>query len=240
MAARHDELAVDLHGEIETQEAGRVPGGLAAQGKDFMASQSETIPWAIALTLLTVLATLVPALRAFGPGRSYLKAAVFPTAYTLGVSIGGTAGLRRPIGLATLAGLLLSLAAIGFFYSVMRRRRTESTSEVPPGLAEAARHLAELPGEGVLCLPTMYADYVCYHSGKAVLWGGHCGDLRPLEAVSPVITREIPEMLATYRVAYVLLDRLYTDPSELRLESAMTPLARFASFELYEVGPKTR
>ena len=51
--------------------------------------------WAAAQATLSVIATVVPPLRAFGPGRSYVKAAIFPTAYALAYEIGTPAGLWR-------------------------------------------------------------------------------------------------------------------------------------------------
>jgi hypothetical protein len=196
--------------------------------------------WAASLTVLAVVATLVPPLRAFGPGRGFLKAAIFPTAYTLAVGIGGLPGLGGPLGLATLAALGLSLAAIGFFYRHVRRRATVQTVSTPPGLDQSVHELARLPGRGVFCLPYMYADYVCYHSGKRVLWGGHCGDLRRFEALAPVITRPLPELLESYDVRYLLLDRLYAGPAELGLETGLELLGRYAAFELYEWRPGAR
>jgi peptidoglycan biosynthesis protein MviN/MurJ (putative lipid II flippase) len=78
--------------------------------------------WALALVALAVVATLLPLLRAFGPGRTYMRAAVFPTAYVLAFGIGTPQGLLRPVGLATLESMALSLGAIGFFYAYTRSR----------------------------------------------------------------------------------------------------------------------
>lgn len=191
--------------------------------------------WAMSLAILAVAATLLPQLRLFGPGRSYMKVAVFPTAYTLAVGVGSASGLATPVGLAVVASLALSLAAILFFYRYMARRVTEHTATAPPGLAHAVRYLAGLPGDGVLCLPYMYADYTCYHSGKRTLWGGHCGDLSRFEYLSPVIIRPLPELLREYGVHYVLLDKLYTTPEEIGLDHALEPLSSWDSFVLYRI-----
>jgi len=187
--------------------------------------------WAMALTALAVLATLLPPLRAFGPGRSFLKTAVFPTAYTLAVGLGGVHGFRTRLGHATLLGLLLSVLAIGFFWAYTRRRSTQ-TAAVPPGLAEAAADLASRPSGGVLCLPYMYADYVAYHSGQPILWGGHCGDLRRFEALAPVITVPLPDLCRTCGVRYALIDSTYAAPRDVGLEGARR-LARFGPFDLF-------
>jgi len=189
--------------------------------------------WAMSLAAFSIAATLLPPLRAFGPGRSYMKAAVLPTAYTLAAGVGSLAGLATPVGRVTLACLGLSMLAIGFFYWYERTRLTEQTASLPKGLASAVEHLAGLPGEAFLCLPTVYADYACYDSGKRVLWGGHCGDLRKLEALAPVITRPLGEMFAEHDVSYVLLETSYARPGDFELEAQLTPLGEWGRFGLY-------
>ncbi len=98
---------------------------------------------------------------------------------------------------------VLSLGAIGFFYLYTRSRTTEMTATVPEPLNAAAEALRRLPGDGVLVLPFMYADYVAYASGKKVLWGGRCGDLRPLERVTRVLREPIAALLPSCSARYV-------------------------------------
>ncbi len=189
--------------------------------------------WASCLAVLSIAATLIPPMRALGPGRSYLKAAVFPTAYVLGVGIGSWRGLRGPLGVVTLVCLAASFLAIVFFVLYSRNKRTEQTSAVPPGLDAVVRALAAQPGNGLLCLPSVYADYACYHGGKSVLWGSHCGNLRRLEALIPVISRPVPELLDEYGVSYVLLDEVFVRPEEIGLGGRVERLAASESFSLY-------
>jgi hypothetical protein len=193
--------------------------------------------WAMSLVALSLIATVLPPLRAFGPGRGYLKAGVFPTAYTLAVGIGTVHGLRLPVGIATVFGLVCSIGAISTFYLYSRRKLTEKNESVPRGLDDAVRHLAGLSGDGVLCLPYAYADYACYHSGKSVLWGSHCGDLGRVEPLLPVISEPIPGLLVRYGARYVLLDTLYARAAEIGLEGTLEMRGRWHTFELYEVSP---
>jgi hypothetical protein len=190
--------------------------------------------WAMSLAGLSVAATLLPLLRFLGPGRGYMKTAVLPTAYTLSAGIGTVAGFARPVGIVTLLGLGASVAAIGFFYWYIRNRPSEQTAFLPAGLAEAVARLARAPSGGFFCLPTVYADFACYSSGQPVLWGGHCGDLRRLEAVAPVITRPLPELFREHGVRYVLLETSYTSIEELRLEDQVTELGAWGRFVLCE------
>jgi hypothetical protein len=192
--------------------------------------------WAVTLAVLSIVATLLPPLRALGPGRSYMKAGIFPTAYTLAFGIGSLKGLTNPVGIVTLVCLSFSLGAIWFFYAYVRGRETEQTATTPRELAEATGALAALAPGGVFVLPYMYADYVCYNSGKPTLWGGHCGDLARFEAIAPVIRRPLPELFREHGVRFVVLDTLYARPEDLRLDGYCSLRGRYASFELYEAS----
>jgi hypothetical protein len=196
--------------------------------------------WAVGLATLSVLATLLPPLRAFGPGRSYMKAAIFPTAYTLAAGIGTPAGFSRPLGQITLLCLAASIAAILFFFAHVRSRPTEQTASVPDGLREAVRILAGLPKGGVFVLPFMYADYVGYWSERPVVWGGHCGDHTRFEWITPVVTRPLDDLFADTGVRYVLLDERYASLAELRLREPTGLLAAVRGFELHEYGTSAR
>jgi hypothetical protein len=193
--------------------------------------------WAVTVCAWTVLATLLPPLRLLGPGRSYLKIAAFPMAYVIALGIGSTRRLTSPFGLLAVGCLAASALAIAFFFVYTRGRATERTATTPEGLARAAEHLATLPEGGVFCLPYMYADYVAYASGKPILWGAHCGDLRAIEAIVPVIARPLPRLLHEHGVRYVLLDHLYASAAEVGLDAGLTPSGRWDSFELYVVAP---
>jgi hypothetical protein len=194
--------------------------------------------WAVALGALSVVATLLPPLRAFGPGRSYMKAGIFPTAYTLAFGIGSLRGFSSPIGIATLACLAFSLGAVWFFYAYVRGRQTEHTASTPRVLAEAVAALRELPPGGVFVLPYMYADYVCYNSGRPVLWGGHCGELSRLEAIAPVIRLPLADLFSEYGVRYVLVDEAYVSPGPLGFDGP--PKAKWGSVSLlYASGARS-
>lgn len=191
--------------------------------------------WAICLTTLSVLTTLAPPLKSFGLGRSYMRAALFPAAYSLVTSIReGGGGHMTPVAIATLACFGLSLAATMVVYSHRRRRQSEAEPSATDGLEQAVQCLASQPPGGFLCLPYIYAGFVSYQAGKPVLWGGHCGDLRRWEALAPVISRPIPVLMREYGVRYVLLDDSYALPREIGLEGAVDLKGRWGGFALYE------
>lgn len=189
--------------------------------------------WALAILFWAFAVTFVRPLRVFGPGYIYMKASVFPTAFSLALVTSGPEAWRSAPAIIIGLSFLLSMAAIAVFYTYLRTRRSEHTSSTPPDLAKVASELATLGGDGILCLPSMYADFVSFASGKKVLWGGHSGDLSNFEAVFPVIRRPLDELIEQYEIDYVLLDLAYTDPKLLRLDEKLHPISSHGTFWLY-------
>ena len=163
-----------------------------------------------------------------------MRAAIVPTAYLLGLETTHAGWLGRPIAWVTLLAAVAAAGAIGFFYWYVRRRRREQTTAAPQDLQQATRHLEGLPGGAFFCLPTVYTDYACYHSGHPALWGGHCGNLRKLEAIAPVVTRPLDELFREYDVRYVMLETDYVGHEELGLGSRLRPLSSHGAISLYE------
>lgn len=190
--------------------------------------------WAIAVYAWALATTVVPPLRIFGPGYMYLKAAVFPTAVTLALGVGPRT-LGFPYGSLVLAAGAMSVAAIVFFLVYTRSRQSERTSSVPPQLERVTSRLRAAPLDGVLVLPFMYADYVCYNAGKRTLWGGHSGDLTRFEAIFPVVRSPFDQLIREYNLHYVLLDLSYVTPERIRLDGVLDEMQRDGQFALYEI-----
>ncbi len=195
--------------------------------------------WAIGVFGWAAATTLVRPLRVFGPGYLYIKTSTFATAYTLGGLLIGNQvrlDLGTPAVLILLPAFPASLAALVYFYRYINSRTSEHTATAPPGLQAVARHLSALPGERVACLPTMYADYVSYKSGKQILWGGHSGDPERLDGFYPVITRPLEEFFAQYRIDYFVLDLDYVSVKRLRLDLYLKQLETFDRFAIFSVA----
>jgi hypothetical protein len=191
--------------------------------------------WAVAILGWALATTFIPPLRIFGPGFHYMKASVFPSAYALAVTVNIQEGLS--VGRAVvLVCLIASFGALAYFYRVMAQRETEHTAQTPPDLAEAATYLRGLQGPRVLVLPTMYADFVAYSAEKAVVWGGHSGNLTRLEEFFPVLKKPLDYFIRTYSVDYLLLDEAYVHSDVLRVDTLATPLGRFGHIVIYEVA----
>jgi hypothetical protein len=190
--------------------------------------------WAVAILVWSLLTTFGGPLRILGPGFHYMKNSVFPTAYALSVTVNIQEGAISAVGLALVISLIASFAALAYFYRLMATRETEHTAQTPPDLADAATFLRTLPGDHALVLPTMYADFVAYGADKAVVWGGHSGDLRKFEEFFPVLRRPIDYFVRQYAVDYVVLDETYVLPERLGIESSVAALKRFGSIVVYE------
>jgi len=85
-------------------------------------------------------------------------------------------------------------------------------------------------------LPNMYADFVSYNARKAVLWGGHSGDLSRLEEFFPVIRKPISYFVARYKIAYLVIDLEYTTPDRLQLDVNAELLEQFGSICVFHVS----
>jgi hypothetical protein len=190
--------------------------------------------WAVAILVWSLVTTFGGPLRVLGPGFHYMKTSVFPTAYALSVTVNIQEGALSAVGLALLISVIASFAALAYFYRVMSRRETEHTAQTPPDLAEAAGYLRRLPGQRVLVLPSMYADFVSYNAEKSVVWGGHSGDLTRFEEFFPVLRKPLAYFVERYAVDYVVLDQAYVRPERLGIDSSMVPLDRFGPIVVYE------
>jgi hypothetical protein len=190
--------------------------------------------WAVAILVWSLLTTFGGPLRVLGPGFHYMKTSVFPTAYALSVTVNIQEGALSPVGMALVISVIASFAALAYFYRVMARRETEHTAQTPPDLAEAASYLRRLPGKRVLVLPSMYADFVAFNAEKAVVWGGHSGDLSRFEEFFPVLRKPLAYFLERYAVDYVVLDQVYVRPERLGIDASIAPLDRFGPFLVYE------
>jgi len=191
--------------------------------------------WAASISAFAVISTVVWPLRAFGPGRSYMKSAIFPTAYILAAAIGGPSGFLRPAGLATLAALIASAVSVVFFLVYMRSRKNELTAHVPRGLKALAARLSSLPEGGVVCLPGGYSDYITYRTERAVLWGSHNGSLDKFELVAPVWRERVETAARRHGVRYLIVERAWVDPSVLALDAGCALIAQEDGFDLYDL-----
>lgn len=190
--------------------------------------------WAVAILIWSLLTTFGGPLRILGPGFHYMKTSVFPTAYVLSVAVNIQEGTFSIVGLALLISVIASFAALAYFYRVMARRETEHTAQTPPDLAEAARYLKHLPGQRVLVLPSVYADFVSYNAQKSVVWGGHSGNLSRFSEFYPVLKQPLSYFVDRYAVEYIVLDHAYVAADQLGLGDSVRVIGEFGPIAIYE------
>ena len=191
--------------------------------------------WGVSLSALSVISTIVWPLRAFGPGRGYMKAAIFPTAYVLAAATSTPSGFLRLHALATLAAWAASVASIVFFLTYMRNKDNELTAHVPPGLKAMAAELALRKTGGVVCLPGGYSDYIAYNTGRAVLWGSHSGSLNKFELVAPLWQERVEHAARRHGVRYLIVERAFVDPAILALDPGCALVSTSPGFDLYDL-----
>jgi hypothetical protein len=80
----------------------------------------------------------------------------------------------------------------------------------------------------------MYADFVAFNAEKAVVWGGHSGDLTRFEEFFPVLRKPLAYFIERYAVDYVVLDQAYVRPEQLGIDASVAPLDRFGPIVVYE------
>ncbi len=198
-------------------------------------SKDPLYVWAVSLAALAVAGTLAWPLRAFGPGRNYMKSAIFPTVLVVADAIAEAGGLRSLIGSATVVALAASVASVAFFVVYMRRKKDELTAHVPPGLSTLAARFEALPPGGVVCLPGGYSDYIAYRTRRSVLWGSHSGSLDKFELVSPVWRERVETAARRLGVRYLIVERAYVDPAVLALDAGSTAIANEDGFDLFDL-----
>ena len=195
----------------------------------------HTYWWAVAILGWSLLTTFGGPFRILGPGFHYMKTSVFPSAYTLAVTVNMREGGITAFDAMLLISFIGSFAALAYFYRVMDKRQTELTAETPPDLLQATEFVRDLPEGAVVVLPNMYADFVAYNGRKPVLWGGHSGNLSRLEEFFPVIRRPLSYFFKQYAIQYVLLDLKYATPERLDIADGTDRLETFGSVSVYRV-----
>jgi hypothetical protein len=192
--------------------------------------------WAVAILGWSILTSFGGPLRVLGPGFHYMKASVFPSAYALSVAVNVEEGTFSLVSLVVLLSIIGSFAALAYFYRYINTRTTEHTAQTPPDLAEAARYLRTLPGKNVLVFPSMYADFIAYAADKAVVWGGHSGNLDRFEEFYPVLRKPVQYFIDRYDVKYLVLDLGYATPARLGLDESLAPIERFGAIAVFRVA----
>jgi len=193
--------------------------------------------WMVSTYAAAILIHHLPALRAIGLGRQYVKFGIVPSLLLLVLN----ADLASP------ALLLIAAAAaileIRQYLLVARNMRTQGAGQVGRVSAELDRLLDLLrnaPGCRVMCLPTHLCDLVAYRARIPTYWGthSHCFDEK-LADFFPVLRKPLAEYARADGLTHLLLDRNYAAAAELGLDKESL-VAQAGSYDLYAIGPQAR
>ncbi len=152
----------------------------------------------IAFVLLTV---FVPALKCLGNGYLYLYNAALPAAILGGLAMSASASEGSVTAWVVAAGIALEIIAIGFFYRGLMANRTQ---RIDANFERLVADLATREPGTVMCIPGNWYEFVSWKTGFPILWGGHGYGFRRLEPTFPRLLLPIPEVIATYRVKYLV------------------------------------
>ena len=182
--------------------------------------------WASTAGLCAIATTVVPGLRFLGEGHKYWKFSALPLSVVGGRMVADGDLLAGVAFVAALAAALIADAL------VFRRERAAGRERDNDALDRVIDHVRASPFDRLVCLPVTIADQILFRSGRAVLWGSHSAGFSLLEGFYPVITRPFAELVGTWRLEALVLDRRYTSPERLGLADA-TPSFTAGEYAVY-------
>jgi len=177
----------------------------------------------------------VPSLRFLGHNYRYLCYASLPVSVISGGLVTSVDTTPWLVGAIVAA---LSVIAVREYAGAWQSIRSNDGVAIDDALCEALRYIADLPGEGVVCLPMGRANAVAYFAGKKVL--RHCSSqkMHCLVGYYPLVTRPLEEIADDFHCSYILLDERST-----RGVAPALPMARrildTGPYHLFEVMPST-
>jgi len=184
--------------------------------------------WVILTYLFVFLTTFFLPMRFLGEGYKYIKMGIFPLAILIAVLLFSN---LIPIYLF-IALLLLNLFLIFRFVG-------KATVNVQnEDLLLIFDFLKNEKKDGIMLLPTHLADAIAYLTNKKVLWGTHGSDgtgrWAKIEEFFPVIQKPIEYFFEKYDLHFLLIDKNYVEPEDLKLNNRFAHLITKANYSLFE------
>ena len=184
--------------------------------------------WVILTYLFVFLTTFFLPMRFLGEGYKYIKMGIFPLAILIAVLLFSN---LIPIYLF-IALLLLNLFLIFRFVG-------KTTVNVQnEDLLLIFDFLKNEKKDGIMLLPTHLADAIAYLTNKKVLWGTHGSDgtgrWAKIEEFFPVIQKPIEYFFEKYDLHFLLIDKNYVEPEDLKLNNRFAHLITKANYSLFE------
>jgi len=189
----------------------------------------DIVLWSALVIVFAVATLALPALRSLGSGYFYLYNAAFPVALAWGCLATRTESSM----LVFILGLASSIASLALFFVQLKRTRRRA-NDGP--LASAIDFLRTAPRGTVWCLPLHPSDFVAYHTGQRVLYGGHGYGFRRLEPIFPRLLESVTTICRRYDVRYVLTAEGFL-PDAVGKELAIDNTVSFGPYLVLTLSP---
>jgi len=177
----------------------------------------------------------VPSLRFLGHNYRYLCYASLPISVISGGLITAVDTTPWFVGAIVAA---LSVIAVREYAGAWQAIRRNDDVAIDDGLREALRYIADLPGEGVVCVPIGRANAVAYFTGKKAVRHYSSQAMDRLVGYYPLVTRPLEEVADDFQCAYILLDERCTRGVPPDFPRARRIL-HTGPYHLFEVEPST-
>ena len=188
------------------------------------------IQWLGIILLFIVLTTFVPFMRCLGNGYLYNYNAAFPASLLVAMIWGGLKHGAIIDNILAATSMACFIGIVFYFYKMKHSK----TAKVDNDMDLAIKDLQKMPDGVVMCFPNHWHDLVAYKTKKKVLSGGHGFGFKLLEPIWPRLLRPISEIIADYKVKYILSYEGYL-PEHFINELPVDSLKSFGDYRLYSL-----
>ena len=190
--------------------------------------------WTVSAYVAAILIHHLPAVRAIGLGRQYIKFGIVPSLLLLVFNADLTSEVFL---LLTAAAVMLEIRQyIMVARNLRSNQQTGQIGRVSGDLDRLLDILRATPGCRVMCLPTHLCDLVAYRARIPTYWGthSHCFDEK-LADFFPVLRRSLADYVRADGLTHLLIDHTYVSPKELNLGNSEL-VDSYGSFDLYRLS----
>ncbi|MEG3639865.1 hypothetical protein [Magnetococcus sp. PR-3] len=167
--------------------------------------------------LWAFLTIFIKSLRGFGEGTKYIKYALPLNLVLVAELLFSIPTWTWPTQLLIGSITLIHLVLYGQIIRQFMQSRTDASGALTPAMQKVIEHLRSAPHARTMCLPCHMSDLLAYHTEKPVLWGTHGYGFKKAEAFFPVLRHSVNQLMETYQLTHLLIDKSYTSTEELQI-----------------------
>ena len=188
------------------------------------------VQWLGLILLFMLLTTFIPFMRCLGNGYLYGYNAIFPAGLLIAMIWGGLKH-DKLVEYILYGTFLFCLIGIAYYFWTLKQSKTQKVDE---DMDHVLKHLKDMPNGVVMCFPQHWHDLVAYKTNKKVLFGGHGFGFKLLEPIFPRLLKPVSEIIADYKVKYILSYEGYL-PENFINELPVDTLKPFGDYRLYSL-----